>query len=80
MIRAVELALFAAPVLVFLLWLRFRDRVLAPRRSALLAALVAVVALGAALAWTGLNERHREGTRYVPATLENGRIIPGHGT
>lgn len=80
MIRAIELALFAAPVLAFVLWLRFRDWVPAPRRSALLTALVVLVALGVALAWTGLSERHREGTRYVPATFENGRIIPGHGT
>jgi len=79
-IRAVELSVFLTPVLVYFLWRRFAaSGQLAPPRYALVALLAALVIAGTGLAWTGLRERHAEGSRYVPATMQDGRVVPGHG-
>jgi hypothetical protein len=79
-IRAVELSIFLTPVLVYFLWRRFAESGrLAPPRYALIALLAALVLAGAGLAWTGLKERHAEGSRYVPASMQDGRVVPGHG-
>ena len=40
--------------------------------------LAALLLLGAGLACFGLHERDPAGTRYVPAQLRDGRIVPGH--
>lgn len=80
MIRAFELSVFLTPVLVYFLWRRFAaSGQLAPPRSALIALVVALVLSGAGLAWTGLRDRHAEGSRYVPASMQDGRVVPGHG-
>ncbi len=80
MIRAVELSLFLTPVVVYFLWRRFATSgQLAPPRNALLALVAALALAGAGLAWSGLHERHAAGSRYVPATLQDGQIVPGHG-
>lgn len=80
MIRAVELSVFLTPLLVYFLWRRFAaSGQVAPPRSALLALVAALLLAGAGLAWSGLRERHAEGSRYVPAAMQDGRIVPGHG-
>lgn len=45
----------------------------------MIALVVALVLSGAGLAWTGLRDRHAEGSRYVPASMQDGRVVPGHG-
>ena len=80
MIRGIELSIFLTPLMAYILWRRFAaSGRLAPPRYALLAMLAALVIAGAGLAWTGLEERHAEGSRYVPASMQDGRIVPGHG-
>lgn len=80
MIRAAELSLFLAPIVVYVLWRRAASRGgLAPSRYALIVLLAALIVMGAGLAWSGLKDRHPENSQYVPAQLENGRVVPGHG-
>ncbi len=76
MLRAAEFGLFLLPIGLFVLW-----RVLTPHvRPALLwATMAAVLALGATAIGYGLNQKLDRGERYVPARIENGRIIEGHG-
>ena len=81
MIRAAELALFLSPIVIFLLWRRAAasGRAL-PNRTALITMFAGLALLGVVLAWTGLHERHAEGSRYVPAQFQNGQVVPGHDT
>lgn len=77
MIRVAEVALFLSPILAYLLWRRFGTA--APTRASLLVMLVGLLVIGAGLVWSGLQERHPEGTRYVPAEMRDGRVVSGHG-
>lgn len=80
MTRVIEAALLLSPFVAYLLWRYLVHRGIPnPSRQTLLILAAAVVLLGAGLVWTGLTERAPEGSRYVPARLENGRVIPGHG-
>ena len=79
MIRAVELSLFLLPFAVFFGWRHYAQTGRAPSRSALIVLLAGLLALGGGLAWSGLQERHREGSQYIPAQMQDGRIVPGHG-
>jgi type II secretory pathway component PulM len=74
--RWVDLALFAAPFVLFAAW-----RIAAARaQPALLwGAVAAVAALAAGTVWFGLSRRLDRGQTYVPAHIEDGRIVPGHG-
>lgn len=78
MLRFVELTLFLSPLLLFALW-----RVMAyagwpsPRIVATSCGLL--VLLLAALLWFHHEGALPSGSAYVPAQLQNGRIIPGHG-
>ncbi len=81
MIRAAELALFLAPLAAYALWRATVRRGLpGPSPRALAAILAALLLFGAGLAAISIGERHRAGSRYVPAQWENGRVVPGHGT
>jgi hypothetical protein len=76
--RFVELALFLAPFVLFAAW-RMTSRVseLSPRMLGVSAA-VLVLLLGALL-WLHREGALPSGTAYVPSTLEDGRVVPGHG-
>lgn len=77
--RFVELALFIAPFVVFAAW-RMTVTVgggASPRLVAASAALLVV--LLAALLWFHNEGALPPGTAYVPSTLQDGRIVPGHG-
>ncbi len=78
MIRAVELSLFVLPFALYFVWRRYAARGRAPTRNAVLLLLAGLLVLGGGLAWTGLRERHKEG-HYIPAQMQNGQIVPGHG-
>lgn len=76
MLRFAEIGLFLLPFGLFLLW-----RFLAPRvRPALLwmGTVVFVALVGIAVGY-GLKERMDPHARYVPAHVEDGRIVPGRG-
>lgn len=74
MLRVTEIALFLAPFGLFLLW-----RVLAPKiRPAILwVGIVMIVALAGSAIFYGLRERMDPHARYLPAHMEDGRIVPG---
>jgi hypothetical protein len=76
MLRAAEIGLFLAPFGLYLLW-----RFLAPRvRPAVLwIGMVFVVGLAGVAIGYGLKERMDPHARYVPAHVEDGRIVPGRG-
>jgi hypothetical protein len=78
MVRILELAIFLAPALAFLLWRVAVARGLdgpPPRQIALIFA--GLLALGAGLAWFAVEDRLPPGL-YVPAELVDGRIVQGH--
>jgi hypothetical protein len=76
MLRAVDLGLYLVPTALFLAWLVL-GRV-ATRRF-VVAAVVAVATLGAFAVIYGQERSIPGGDAYVPARLENGRIVQGHG-
>jgi NADH:ubiquinone oxidoreductase subunit 3 (subunit A) len=70
--RLAEYALLSVPVLILIAWF-YGIRGLSVRGVIAFGILIAVI--GFALYWTGA-ERVFSG-RYVPAHLEDGRIVPG---
>lgn len=74
--RWAELALFLAPFALYAAW-----RLAAARAQPglLWGTLAAVAVLVAGTVWLGVTRRLDRGERYVPAHLEDGRIVPGHG-
>ena len=78
MIRAAELAVFLAPVLAVVLWRVAVARGLGgPPPRQLAAVFVALLVLAAALVVFAARDRLPPG-RYVPAHIEDGRVVPGH--
>lgn len=74
--RWAELALFLSPFLLYTAW-----RLAAARaQPALLWGVVAAIAvLAAGTVWFGVTHRLGPDETYVPAHLQDGRIVPGHG-
>jgi hypothetical protein len=77
MLRVVEFALLLAPLAAFLAW-RFLSASGGPSNLLLASVAVAVFLLAGALFWLIGSEGLRHGAAYVPATLQDGRIVPGH--
>jgi hypothetical protein len=69
--------LFLLPTAAYLLWLR-RHPGEEPPLSVLLPALVGLALGLAGLVWYGLSAGEERGTAYVPARVEDGRIVRGH--
>lgn len=79
MIRAAELALFFAPLAAYILWRVTVARGQAGPSPQVLAIIsVGLLLFGGGLAWLSVHERMPEGARYIPAALQNGRVVPGH--
>ena len=76
MARLTEIAAFLAPFVVFALYwqLGLRGRVLVG------AVLGGVAVLLAALTWLALTSGFSRSGGYVPARLQNGQVISGHGS
>ncbi len=74
--RWAELALFVTPFALYAAW-----RLAAARaQPALLwGTLAAVGVLVAGTMWLGVTRRLDRDERYVPAHLEDGRVVPGYG-
>ena len=78
MLRAADGALLLAPLAILALYLMTARRG-GPSRRAVAVLLAGVVLCGAGLAWYALDERLPPGSRYVPAQLRDGQVVPGHG-
>ncbi len=78
--RWAETLLLLAPAALFLIWHRAALRgEPGPSRATLALGSVGLLLFGAGLAWFGVHEHLPQGLRYVPARLEHGAIIQGHG-
>jgi hypothetical protein len=76
--RFVELALFIAPLVVFAVW-RMTTPLGAPSPRVVAASAALLALLFAALLWFHGRDALPPGTAYVPATLQDGRVVPAHG-
>ena len=76
MLRFAEIGFFLLPFVLYVVW-----RVLGPRATpALLGATAALlIVLAATLIWYGMKNSLPAGSRYVPAQLQEGKIVPAHG-
>lgn len=79
--RFAELALFLAPLAAYGVW-QFAVRRGLPGPSPVSLALImaGLLLFGAGLVWMSLSERAPAGSRYVPAELRDGQIVPGHSS
>lgn len=75
--RLIEIILFLLPFAAFALW-RATAGAGGPSVTTLAAAAAGLMLLAAALIWFGYEDSLDRGQVYVPAQLENGRILPGH--
>ena len=79
MIRLAEVLVFLAPLGAYFLYRRTVARgEAAPSRQMLAGIAAGLLVFGAALSWFGVHERLPPDARYVPARIEDGRIVPGH--
>ncbi len=74
--RLIEIVLFLAPFASFLLWRRYFRASSLPLRFLLILAGLVLAMLGG-LMWTRQQAAGDAGERYRPATMQDGRIIPG---
>jgi hypothetical protein len=77
MVRAVELALFLAPIALFLVW-RFMSQEEGPSLRVVVGAACVVAVLAGALVWLSREHALPPGASYEPARLHDGRVISGH--
>ena len=76
MLRLVEFGWFLLPFLFYALW-RYGSPRTRPWHLGL--AGVAVLVMALYTGWLALEGGIPAGQRYVPPSLEQGRIVPGHG-
>jgi hypothetical protein len=79
MLRLTEILLFLAPFAAFAIWRLSVDIGGPPRSVVIGAACFALLMLGL-LVYLRENRALPPGTHYVPAHVEDGHIVPGHGT
>ncbi len=77
--RFVEIVLFVAPFVVFAAWRMTATAGGAPSPRVIAASAALLVVLLAALLWFHREGALPPGSSYVPARLEDGRIVPAHG-
>jgi hypothetical protein len=75
-VRFAEIALLAAPFAVFVAW-RLMAPTAGPPRVLVVAVTATVVAMAGLLLGLWYGEAESPGTGYVPAQLQDGRILPG---
>ena len=78
MLRFIELVLFLSPFLLFALW-RATAYAGLPSPRLVAASVALLILLLSALLWFQREGALPPGSAYVPAHLDNGRIVPGHG-
>jgi hypothetical protein len=76
-VRFAEIALLALPFVVFVVW-----RLMAPTaelpKVLVIAVTVTAIVMAGLLSGFWYEEAEPPGTGYVPAELQDGRIVPGH--
>jgi hypothetical protein len=77
MLRLTEIAMFVSPFLLFGVWRLAVARGIPSTATVVAAAGVLVVIFGVLL-WFSQEGALRKDASYVPAQLEDGRIVPGH--
>lgn len=75
--RLTELLLFLTPFAAFIVW-RLTVGVGGPPRAVLIGLACAIVLMAALLVWLSVHQALPPNAPYVPAQLQNGRIVPGH--
>ena len=78
MLRFGELALFLSPFILFAVW-RLAVARGYPTPAVVTAAACALLVIVGVLLWYTRETALPPGEAYVPARLENGHIVPGHG-
>ena len=73
----VEFLLFLAPFAAYALWRRLNPGA-EPGRGVVWLGLAGLGLAMAGAVWYGLSVSMEPGTVYVPARMEDGRIVPGH--
>ena len=76
MLRLAEFGLFLLPFAVYAVWMLGNRRL---RPLLLWSAAAGLVTLAGLIIWFGMARSLDKGERYVPAHVEDGRIVPGHG-
>jgi hypothetical protein len=74
--RWAEVSLFLLPFVLFAAW---RVAAATARPAVVWGTVAAVAALAVGVVWLGLSRRLDRDAVYVPAHLEGGRIVEGHG-
>jgi hypothetical protein len=77
--RFVEIALFLSPFVIFAAWRMTATVSGAPSPRVIAASVALLVLLLAGLLWFRREGALPPAAGYVPATLENGRVVPAHG-
>ena len=73
----VEFLLFLAPFAAYALWRRLNPGA-EPSPAVVWLGLAGIGLAMAGAVWYGLSVSMEPGTVYVPARMEDGRIVPGH--
>ncbi len=76
-LRLTELLLLLTPFAAFIAW-RLSLGAGGPSRLVLIVAACVLALLGGILVWLSREGAAPPGTAYVPAELQDGRIVPGH--
>ena len=74
--RWAEVALFLVPFALFAIW---RIAAVVARPALVWGAVAVVLALAAGTVLLGLSRKVDPNAAYVPARIEGGKIVPGHG-
>jgi hypothetical protein len=77
MLRLVELALFLAPFVLFVVW-RFMAVEGGPSIRAVAVAACVLAFLAGVLIWLSQDDALPPGATYEPARLQDGKIVSGH--
>jgi hypothetical protein len=76
-VRLTEFVLFLTPFALFLVW-RLTAGIGGPPRVVIIAAAAALATLAALLVWYSQDDALPPSATYVPAQVQDGRIVPGH--
>jgi hypothetical protein len=76
-VRFAEIALLALPFVVFVAW-RLLAPTAGPPKVLVISVTATVMVMAGLLLGLGYEEAEPPGAGYVPARLQDGRVVPGH--